>query len=595
MPTTPETVVPAHHGSRAEGSGPPDLRGLRRSWRSRSASGVPAAPLLDRVLAARGLAGDEAAVFLSPALSHLHDPSLLPGADRAAERLLQAARRAEPITIFGDYDADGITATAVLYRTLRLLAPDADVRTYVPHRLDEGYGLSSEALEALAGEGVRVVVSVDCGITARGPAEAARRAGLDLIVTDHHTPPSRREDLPEALALVHPRLPGSCYPFGDLCGAGVAYKLAWRLCTMAAGGPRVGADSRAHLLAMLAPAALGAIADVVPLRGENRVIARHGLAMMRRSGIEGLDALIAASRLDHGRIDAEDVGFRLAPRLNAAGRMGHAREAVELLTTATGDRAAEIAADLSRLNDQRRTTERRIADEAARRAVESGMAEGDGRAIVLDDPSWHRGVVGIACSRLVERFGRPTVLLQRDGGMCVGSARSIAGYDLHGALESCADLLTTYGGHAMAAGLTLPADRVEALARRLQEHAAARLSEDDLGPGGSYDAACGLGELDGRTVSSLSGLGPFGAGNPRVRVLVRGVRLTQPARSLGASGEHLALHGEQDGRRVRMVAWKFGPQASVFRAGASVDLVLEPRISGWSGEVEPEVVDVGVT
>ncbi|MCA9288081.1 MAG: single-stranded-DNA-specific exonuclease RecJ [Phycisphaerales bacterium] len=577
----------------------PPLRGLRHSWRQRpSASHTQPTPtptsLLDRILQTRGLSGPEAAAFLAPTLKHLHDPSLLPDIDRACERLLEAARKREPIAIFGDYDVDGITATAILYHTLRLLHPDADVRTYVPHRLDEGYGLSADALEQLAGDGVRVVVSVDCGITAVEPARRARLAGLDLIITDHHTPPATAADLPDALAIVHPRLPGGNYPFGDLCGAGVAYKVAWRLCTLHAGSDRVPPPIRQHLIDMLVPAALGAIADVVPLRDENRAMTLHGLRLMKQPRIEGLQRLIEASRLDGDRIEAEDVGFRLAPRLNAAGRMGHAREAVELLTTATGDRAVEIARALSRLNDERRATERRIAEEAAQRAIDRGMADGDGRFIVLADPAWHRGVVGIACSRLVERFGRPTILLQNEDGLCMGSARSIPCFDLHGALESCRDLLESFGGHAMAAGLKIRADRVEELRDRLQSHAAASLHEDDLDNALEFDTETTLPEMDVASVESLAGLGPFGAGNPRVRVLVRGIELSQPPRTIGNSGEHLSLMGRQDRRTMRFVAWKFAEHLPRLRPGTKLDVLIEPKISSWSGSrtVEPEVVDV---
>jgi single-stranded-DNA-specific exonuclease len=576
-------------------------RGLKRAWRARAGGAGDAASgcLVDRVMRGRGLLGTDAPAFLSPSLMHLHDPGLLPGVERAAERVLEAAARGEPIAIFGDYDVDGITATAILFHTLRLLAPGADVRTYVPHRLEEGYGLSGEALVGLAREGVRVVVSVDCGITACDAARAARGAGIDLVITDHHTPPSSAAELPECVALVHPRLPGApgpAYPFGELCGAGVAYKLAWRLCTMAAGGARVPEAMRRHLIDMLVPAALGTIADVVPLVGENRVIARHGLALMKRCSIEGLRALIAASRLDSDRIEAEDVGFRIAPRLNAAGRLGHAREAVELLTTATGERAHEIARELSRLNDQRRATEKRIAEQAAERALACGMAGGDGRIIVLADEGWHRGVVGIACSRLVERFGRPTVLLQREGDVCAGSGRSIAGYDLHAALESCRDLLEKFGGHAMAAGLSVKADRVDELAARLQAHAGERLGAEDMVCGLEYDAAASLGELDEDAVGTLASLGPFGAGNPRVRVLVRGARLAQPVRALGNSGEHVALTAAQDGRTMRLVAWGFGALAQGLRMGQHVDVVVEPKFSTFNGQrtVEPEVADLRV-
>lgn len=444
---------------------------------------------------------------------------------------------------------------------------------------------------------------MDCGITACEPARTAKHAGLDLIITDHHTPPSCAAQLPDAYAIVHPRLPTeppashTPYPFGDLCGAGVAYKLAWRLCTKAAGTPKVAPPVRQHLIDMLVPAALGVIADVVPLLGENRIIARHGLALMKQSSIEGLRALIDASRLGGDKIDAEDVGFRLAPRLNAAGRMGHAREALELLTTATGPRAQEIARSLSKLNDQRRTAERQIADSASERAVAEGMAQGDGRIIVLADATWHRGVVGIACSRLVDKFGRPTILLQREGDLCTGSARSIDAYDLHAALDSCSDLLEKFGGHAMAAGLSVRVDRLAQLGERLQAHAAARLTEGDLVPSIHYDAHARLHELTLDAMSALASLGPFGAGNPRVRLVLRGVRLSQPVRTLGSSGEHIALHAQQDGRAVRLVGWNLAQHAQGLRAGQLFDAVVEPKISTWSGPaaIEPEVVDFSRT
>jgi single-stranded-DNA-specific exonuclease len=269
-----------------------------------------------------------------------------------------------------------------------------------------GTGSMKRRSARLSRKGARLIVSVDCGVTAREPARVARELGVDLIITDHHNPPATVEELPDAYAVVHPRHPLSTYPFGELCGAGVAYKLAWRLCTLACGSERIDPAMRELLLELLAPCALGVIADVVPLVDENRVIARFGLAKVKTSQIAGLRALVKASGLDGEKVSAEDVGFKLAPRLNACGRMGHAREAVELLTTAKGERAAEIAADLTRKNDERREVERRIFEEAAAMAQERGMTSPECRAIVLANASWHTGVVGIVCSRLVEKFHR---------------------------------------------------------------------------------------------------------------------------------------------------------------------------------------------
>ena len=390
------------------------IRGLTRVWKPRSVSAFGDAQrvmLHDRVARARGLVDPVAAEkFLAPALTHLHDPALLPGLERAAARMLAAARSGERMVIYGDYDVDGVTATAILYHTLKAIAPGCALSTYVPHRLEEGYGLSAASVRELCERGEKVIVSVDCGVTAFEPARVAKDAGVDLIITDHHNLPTEGQGLPDAYAIVHPRLPGSNYPFGELCGAGVAFKLAWRLLTLAHGGAKLPEAWRGLLLELLGLCALGVIADVVPLVDENRVIARFGLVKIKYTANPGLAALVEASGLGGENVQAEDVGFKLGPRLNACGRMGHAREAVELLTTATGERAAEIAAQLSRLNTQRQATERGIVEQACAMAVDAGMTTDDTRAIVLAHPEWHAGVVGIVCSRLVEKFARPVVM-----------------------------------------------------------------------------------------------------------------------------------------------------------------------------------------
>lgn len=575
-------------------------RGLTRVWVDRlprnghaDGSRAPAA-LADRVLAARGLDdATEGGSFLNPSLRLLHDPSLMPGLDRAAERLLAAVRRGEPIAIYGDYDVDGVSATAILFHALRAIDPRADVRTYVPHRLDEGYGLNDAALRRLASEGARVIVSVDCGVTAVEPARAAADAGADLIITDHHEP---RGDgvLPDAHAIVHPRLPGSAYPFGDLCGAGVAFKVAWRLCSLASGGGRVREDRRALLVELLALAALGAVADVVPLLGENRVIARFGLATLKRSAIVGVRALVEASGLGGARVDSEDVGYILGPRLNACGRMGHARDAVELFTTATPDRAAEIARALTRLNDERRAAEARIVDQAAAMAADAGMTGPDRRAIVLAHPEWHAGVLGIACSRLVGRFHRPVILMQTQGGECRGSGRSVEGFSLHAALSRCASLLTRYGGHEMAAGLTLPEAALSEFAQAFIRDAGDRLAPEDLAGRVTIDCDARLEELTPGAVARLELMAPFGQGNPRPAVRLRDVRVAAPPRALGSGGRHLALQLRQGPSLIRAVGWHWGVRAERLASGVRLDAVLAPKLSAWSGtvRVEPEILDV---
>lgn len=547
----------------------------------------------------RGISPDQATAFLEPSLKSLHEPSRMPDLDRAAARLLDAVKQREKITIYGDYDVDGVTSTAILFHMLRAIDPSAAVTSYVPHRLEEGYGLNESAIASIAAEGAKVIVSVDCGITAVGPARVARDAGVDLIVTDHHNPPASEGDLPCAYAVVHPRRPGSLYPFGELSGAGVAYKLAWRLATMHAGSEKVSPAMRSLLIELLAFAALGAVADAVPLIGENRVLVRHGLGRVKSSPVEGLRALVEASGLAGESISADDAGYLLAPRLNACGRLGHAREAVELFTTATGDRAREIAGQLSRLNDQRKALEQRMTDEAAELAESAGMTGTDRRAIVLAHESWHAGVIGIVCSRLVDRFGRPTLLLQRREGECHGSGRSIDGFSLHGALCACHEHLLSYGGHDMAAGLRVSDARFPAFAEFFINVVNQRLAASDLGKSIAIDAVARLDELSLSTVQTLERLQPFGRGNPRPRLLLHRARLAAPPQPLGSTGKHIALRLEEPGRAgptLRVVGWRWGEHAPRLARGMTLDLVVSPKLSEWQGRVnvEAELEDLSV-
>jgi single-stranded-DNA-specific exonuclease len=532
--------------------------------------------------------------FLHPSLLQLHPPSLIPDLDRAADRLLTAAKRREPIVIYGDYDVDGVSASAILYHTLRHIVSDAAVSVYIPHRLDEGYGINTEAVRSIAAAGARVIVSVDCGITAIEPALAALEAGVDLIITDHHNPPRDLASLPRAYAVVHPRRPDSAYPFGELCGAGVAFKLAWRLCTMAHGSDKVDPRSRDVLLEMLALASLGVIADVVPLLGENRVMARFGLARIKRSTITGLRALVEASGLAGDNVGAEDVGFKLGPRLNACGRLGHAREAAELLTTADPARSREIATALTKLNNERRAMEARITEQATELAAGSGMCGDDRRAILLAHEDWHKGVVGIVCSRLVGKFHRPTILMQRQGDECHGSGRSIDGFSLHSALEECADVLLGFGGHDMAAGVRVRADRLDEFTARFTEVANRRLLADDLRPTVRYDTIARIDELASAVVQQLDAMGPFGRDNPRPALSVRGVVLEDRARILGSTGRHASILVRQGLKTLRIVAWDRAAELLEIPARTVLDLIITPKMSSWNGStaVEAELVDL---
>ncbi len=574
-----------------------------------------------RILLARGYTNaSDAARFIQPKLSELLDPSGIPDLDAAADRLLRAIRDREQIVIYGDYDVDGITATTILYHTLKHIDPNACVGTYVPHRLDEGYGLHVAAIEELARGGAKVIVSVDCGVTAVLPATRALELGVDLIITDHHNPPSSLEDLPKAYGVVHPRRPDSTYAFGELCGAGVAYKLAWRIATMHAppgeNGARASPEMRTLLLELLAFAALGCIADVVPLIGENRVLTRFGLTRIRGSFNAGLRALVSAAALDNERVDAWDVGFKLAPRLNASGRMAHAAQAVELFTTASESRAAEIAEFLESQNRQRRATETAILEHAIKMAEEQGMTGTDRRAIVLAHETWHAGVVGIVCSRLVERFCRPTILMQLSAGdvggageaSAHGSGRSIDGFNLHGAIEACSKHLTKFGGHDMAAGLTMAAANVPAFTEDFIGYANEQISPERLTRELTIDCAAGLHEMTLDQVAEIEQLAPFGRGNPAPAILLRDMVLAAPPQPLGKTGDHLALTirargggaagvGTSGGQRLlRVVAWRWGEHRGRLVNGHGLDVVVRPAISTFNGgrTVEPELLDLAL-
>jgi single-stranded-DNA-specific exonuclease len=553
-------------------------------------------PLIAQLLAQRDVGDADAATkFFDPKLGDLHDPRRLFGATAAAERLIAAVRAHEPIAIYGDYDVDGVCATAILFHMIRGADSDADVRTYVPHRLDEGYGLNVEAIEGLAAEGAKVVISVDCGITACAEADAASAAGVDLIITDHHEP---GPTLPAAHTLVHPLLETDegPYPWRDLCGAGVAFKVAWEFARLWCGTERVSDTFRTLLVDLLPFAAMATVADVVPLIDENRAIVIHGLRHIQRTPFVGLNALIAASRLGGEIIDSYDIGFKLGPRLNACGRMGHAADAVRLLTDVTEDAAADIAANLNRVNEKRRKTSSDIFEVACEQVEARGFDQPDKRAIVLADPDWHPGVVGIVCSRLVEKYGRPTVLLGGDQDVVRGSARSIDGFNIHQAFGACGEHLETFGGHAMAAGLTCQSDRVDAFREALLAYALERIEAENLTPAIRIDAESTIDRLTGPVVEQIERIGPFGRSNPRPMVLLRGVTIAGRPEVRGAGGKHLSLTVRQGNRSLRCIAWGMGDLVDRLAVGQTIDLAVEPKINEWRGvrKVEAVVCDMAI-
>jgi single-stranded-DNA-specific exonuclease len=527
--------------------------------------------------------------FLRPELKELLPPEQLPGAVEAGRRLADAARRGRKIVIYGDYDVDGVTATAILWHGLTLAG--ANVGFYIPSRLDEGYGVNVEALEQIRAEGADLVITVDCGITAVEEARLARTLGLELIITDHHEP---RGELPDAAVVVHPTACGSESANPYLSGAGVAFKVAWALARELCGSARVTAEYRDFLLDATAFAALGLVADVVPLTGENRVIASFGLRHLCHIDNPGLRALIEVSGLTGKRsYDEYDVGFVLAPRLNAVGRLGHARLAVELFTRADPERARQIASNLDAQNRQRQTVEQRIVKQAEALVVEQGFHRESKRGIVLASPDWHPGVIGIVASRLVDRFCRPTVLISLDGETGQGSGRSIPSFPLHEVLATCEQHLISHGGHAMAAGVRIAAGQIEAFVDAFLAQAARRLTPADLVPKLSLDDEVELGQLVPGVVEAILRMAPFGIGNPKPRLATGVVDLADEPRAVGNGGQHLQFTVRQGRTYRKAIAFGRGQRLRQLLDHRRLRLAFEPIINDWGGrrKVELKVID----
>lgn len=548
-----------------------------------------------QLLLNRGLAdADKARRFLEPVLRDLHPPALLPGCAQAADVILSAIQNRQRICVYGDYDVDGITGTAILWQTIHKLGGVADF--YVPHRLEEGYGLNCEALARLAQSGVQLVVTVDCGITSVAEAEEARRLGLKLIVTDHHEPKSQ---FPAADVLVHPRLPGSAYPFDGLSGAGVAFKLAWTLCQRHCNAERVTPAFREFLMECVTLTALGLVADSMPLLDENRVFVHAGLSRIRQAASPGLKALLAASGIgDKPDIRAEDVSFKLAPRLNAAGRLGSARLVLELLTTQSDQRAADLARFLEGQNTQRQQFERKIVAQA-REMVEEGGFTGS-PALVLAHADWHPGIIGIVGSRLVERFGKPALLIalkSQDGnGRIVGhgSGRSVPGFALHEALVHCGEHLLSHGGHAAAAGFTIDAMQIDHFRERFCQYVNSRHADGFPPACLDIEAEAPLALLTIGLVKDLEHLEPYGMANKRPLFLASELQIAEPPKRVGGGERHLSFRVRQGSSTLRAIAFGMAERAEeLVSADGICSLVFTPRINEWNGyrRVDLEVVD----
>jgi single-stranded-DNA-specific exonuclease len=525
-------------------------------------------PLLGKLLAARGHGDPESARrYLRPRLDHLHDPSTLGDLDRAVERIVRAVKGGERILIHGDYDVDGICSTTILTRTLRWFG--AIVTPFIPHRSD-GYDLTAAGVAAAKAAGATLVVTCDCGTSALAPILELNCAGIDVIVTDHHLPGG---PLPESYAILNPRKPGCPSPDKDLCAAGVAYKLALAVSKAMGASPN-------PIYNLLDLVALATIADVAPLRGENRVLSIYGLRLLNSSKIVGVRAMIRAAGLDRKPITAGRVGFILAPRLNASGRVGSAMRGVELLLATDDETANPIARDLEELNIHRQQLDRETLEQAREMVRQIDLDQTYGLVIAAE--GWHPGVIGIVASRIVEEFGRPTILIALEGDEGKGSGRSISPFDLHAGISRCKDLLLRFGGHRSAAGITIARDRVEDFARCFNAVAKEVLTPPDLVPELRADLEVQLREVDDDLEALLRHVEPCGIGNPSPVLIARAVTVAAPPRLVGKDGLRVLLR--QDGTELTALGWGMAHRAPELSAGSTIDVAFRLERDDWNGE-----------
>jgi single-stranded-DNA-specific exonuclease len=555
----------------------------------RLAGSLKVSPLLAQVLINRGITDTHAGnIFLRPKLTQLIEPQQLPGVETAVSRLKQAIKNKEKITIYGDYDVDGITGVAILWQILKLLGADVDY--YIPHRIDEGYGLNTEAVRSLAESGSKLLVTVDCGITAFNSAELAEQLGLELIITDHHRLES---ELPKAVAVVHPALQES-YPNQDSSGSMVAFKLGWAIADQFKAGDKLEPKLREFMLNATSLAAMGTIADVVDLRGENRILTSYGLKALPECKLFGVQALIESAGLTGQGLDSFHIGFRLAPMLNAAGRMGHARLAVELLTSDSQIRSMQIAQYLKEQNSKRQQCERKVFKQACEMIAEFGLSHPDQRSIVIADKNWHGGVIGVVASRIAEKFYRPVILISTgavENGVAQGSGRSIPGFCLLSAIKACSKHLVRYGGHEMAAGLKIEPGRIDQFAADFENYARQILFADDVVNKLYIDAVASLGEsANMQIVSELQMLGPFGQGNPEPVFATKGVRLASVPRRVGSAGEHLQLTITDNSAAVRCIGFRFGRLEKKLLDNEFFNVAYQPQLNTYNGNTNVEFV-----
>jgi single-stranded-DNA-specific exonuclease len=540
-----------------------------------------------RFLVARGhAAGEATARHLDASLHALHDPGSLPGMEAAAERIGRAVERGETILVHGDYDVDGVTGTVLLMRLFALIG--ARAVWHIPHRLTDGYSFGTHSVDKARECGASLVVSVDNGTSARETIAALRAVGVDTIVTDHHEPP--RGELPPAVAIVNPKLPDSAYPFRELCGAGVAFKLAWGVAQRISGARKVREDLRSFLADAMSYVAIATVCDVVPLVDENRVLARRGLLALEATKNIGLRALLEASGLGAERLVAEDVGFKLGPRLNAAGRLASAALAVEMLLSNDAEQARALAGELDSLNDERRRIEAEITAQAleqARRYEDPARHP----VLVLAGADWHPGVVGIVASRVVARYRRPALVIGVEGTRGRGSARSVDGFDVLEALHGASSLFERYGGHAQAAGCEIELAKIDAMRAAVCARATELLERRVASAHALWiDAQLPLAHVGPELMGQIDRLEPFGAQNEKPVLCSLDVRLAEPARLLGADRTHLMLRVRHGERVLKAMAFGMGARAGELALGAPLHVVYTPRWNTFRGERNLELV-----
>lgn len=551
-------------------------------------------PVVAQLLLNRGIAKELIPAFLHAKLTDLRVPEELPGLSEAAAHIMAAIEAQEDILIYGDYDADGMTATAILYRCLKLIG--GRVSYHLPNRMEEGYGLHPESVEKFVSHGKKLIITVDCGIANVAAAARARELDVKLIVTDHHR---FGDELPDATAIVHPDLPGHNYPFAGLCGAGVAFKLAWCLCQLHCGASKVNAQLRDFLLQAVGLATIGTIADVVPLIDENRIIVRNGLKTLLANHTIGVRKLLELAKLgDKKSLDAEDIGFMLAPRLNAAGRLGQAQLGVELLVTEDEERAEALARYIDELNGNRNKIERSI-HIAAGKQLKEVHAIDDDPAFVLASPNWHPGVIGIVAGKLAEKHHKPVVLVALDKlgtKPGIGSARSPNGVNLHQAFQDCEQWLVSGGGHAAAAGLKIEEKNLSAFRTTFLEVCAEQSAELDTETQLRLDAEATLDLLNYPAVQQIEKLAPFGMGNHKPVFCAMGVHIVGEPKLMGESGRHMSFRVRQYEKQLRVVAFgqaeEWLPKLTKLES-AKIDIAFRPVLNDFGGfpRVELQLID----